>query len=279
MTGGWVDGSGNRWPAANFGGARLRWRIGWRIAKRRTCAERRIIDEDCDMSLDQEALSKRLFSAARDGSAAEVKLLLARGASPRYYTQGGRTALIAAAVEGQSEACEALLACSDTTWVDVFGRSALMLAASNGHLECVKMLENRSRINDVDCDGWSALMYASIHGHVSCAALLARMGALNMPDNAGETPLMNAVRARNVEMALALIPIAKFDVVNDGEDAGEKIAGGSPRSSTQRLIDCEVVARAAGDVDVAEAIAARIEQITLAQSIPSKEHSVKGARL
>lgn len=226
------------------------------------------------MGLGQEALGRKLFVATRDGSSSEVKSLLALGACPRYYTHDGQTALMIAASRGLSEACEALLEKSDPTWVDVFGRSALMMAARKGHVECVKALAGRSRINDVDCDGWSALMYASIHGSLDCAALLARLGAQDSPDNSGQTALVKAVCSRNAEMALLLVSFLRLDAADE-----KALPGGASWSSMQRVASCENTARSVGDVEVADAIAARIEQARLAESIPTKERAFKRARL
>ncbi len=77
--------------------------------------------------------------------------------------QQGHTALISAALEGDTKKVRALLKLgADINTPDGMGRTALMLAVINRHIETVKaLLHNRADVNARTNDGDTALSLAA----------------------------------------------------------------------------------------------------------------------
>lgn len=122
-----------------------------------------------------------LFTAAHEGSAERVKMILARGVSVDARDPLGKsTALMMAAHSpGSVEACRALLdSGADVNASNVFGNTALMLAASSGCTDVVRFLISRgANVNATNHRGRTALYMAQREGHRDVVALLVRAGA------------------------------------------------------------------------------------------------------
>ena len=98
--------------------------------------------------------------------------------SPRQIGEG-HTALMRAALEGDTEAVTALLRrCMDVNARDDEGRTALMFAAINMHAATVEaLLDYGADVNARAGDGGTALMLAAIGGHVGIVQALLDKGA------------------------------------------------------------------------------------------------------
>ncbi|XP_036373873.1 LOW QUALITY PROTEIN: cortactin-binding protein 2-like [Megalops cyprinoides] len=115
-----------------------------------------------------------LFSAARNGHADCVQLLLAAGASADAPDADGFTPLHTAAAHGHARCVELLVGVSaDVDLVAAGGQSALFLAGSSGSAECVRVLLNAG----ADCtvttaDGWTVVHALASRGHSDSLELL-----------------------------------------------------------------------------------------------------------
>ncbi|OAQ69735.1 HET domain-containing protein [Pochonia chlamydosporia 170] len=121
-----------------------------------------------------------LSTAAENGHAAVVNLLLARGASVNSTDTLGRTALHRAAASGQDAIVE-LLTGVDGTVIDLMdstGCTPLLLAVQNGHTAAAKVLLDRGSYTYVgDNHGQTTLLFAAANGDVPTATLLLDMEA------------------------------------------------------------------------------------------------------
>ena len=110
----------------------------------------------------------------------------------------GHTALMRAALEGDTEAVKALLRrCTDVNARDHEGHTALMFAAINMHAATVKaLLDYGADVNARAGDGRTALMLAVCSGHVGIVQALLDKGADvgGKIDATGETTLMHAAK-------------------------------------------------------------------------------------
>nr|XP_032827404.1 ankyrin repeat, SAM and basic leucine zipper domain-containing protein 1 isoform X2 [Petromyzon marinus] len=139
-----------------------------------------------------------LMYAAVCANPALVKVLLARGASAHFATEGGYTVLMAACAPshrpaGDAVACAAQLLrhALDTNVTDRMGMSAVMYAARDGYQDSVQLLGQHSTdVNLQDQHGWTApaiealpsarlqaLHWAASRGHEACRRRLEELGA------------------------------------------------------------------------------------------------------
>ncbi|KAG7455791.1 hypothetical protein MATL_G00244710 [Megalops atlanticus] len=115
-----------------------------------------------------------LFSAARNGHADCVQLLLAAGASADAPDADGFTPLHSAAAHRHARCVELLVGvAADVNQVAAGGQSALFLAGGSGSAECVRVLLNAG----ADCtvttaDGWTVLHAVASRGHSDSLELL-----------------------------------------------------------------------------------------------------------
>lgn len=118
----------------------------------------------------------------------------ANAAADRTYSNG-KTALMAAARNGDNERIKALLENgADVNERNNNGGTPIMYAALSGQPRTVSLLiENHANVDAVAGNGWTALMIASVKGYVDVAGLLLRHGAdPNQGDVYAWTPLMRA---------------------------------------------------------------------------------------
>ncbi|XP_061428876.1 ankyrin repeat, SAM and basic leucine zipper domain-containing protein 1 [Lethenteron reissneri] len=129
-----------------------------------------------------------LMYAAVCANPALVKVLLARGASAHFATEGGYTVLMAACAPshrpaGDAVACAAQLLqhALDTNVTDRMGMSAVMYAARDGYQDSVALLGQHSAdVNLQDQHGWTVSMRCTgprSRGHEACRRRLEELGA------------------------------------------------------------------------------------------------------
>ena len=190
---------------------------------------------------DAPARDRQLIAASERGDVAEVKALLAQGASIAARDERGRTALLAATHANQVEAARVLIAAgadvnardnihdspylyagaegrleilrltlaagADLKSTNRFGGTALIPAAEKGHLENVReLLKTKIDVNHVNNYGWTALLEVCLkhRGPVYTEivrALLAGGANPNLADKDGVTPLAHAVSSGDAEIA------------------------------------------------------------------------------
>jgi ankyrin repeat protein len=177
-----------------------------------------------------------LLAAARDGSAAIIRRLLAAGADPTAKDEARATALHIAAAAGRIEAVEALLA---TPGADLEakagGLTPLQTAAAGGYTRVVEILLQRGAklgaktspfravaLGDADGlrsklakgdpnatdsgSGWSLLVLAALLGRTECVRVLLDAGA-NARSEAGKFPPKTALLAAALRDRSELIPL------------------------------------------------------------------------
>jgi ankyrin repeat protein len=115
-----------------------------------------------------------LIEAASYNNIVKVKKLIEEGCDVDAYDDSGKTALMYAAKNGQSEIMNMLIKKGAMVDEDCYsGKTALMYAAAYGQTEIVKLLiENDVSIDFVDESGFSALMYAATYGQTEIVKLL-----------------------------------------------------------------------------------------------------------
>ncbi|MGE0495412.1 MAG: ankyrin repeat domain-containing protein [Vulcanimicrobiota bacterium] len=117
------------------------------------------------------------------------------------------TPLQRAAIAGDVEAAQAVLADSNLEARNNEGRTALLLAATTGNLKMLQLLVEAGADRDaVDHHGLSALHLAASNRHTPACRYLLEQGANpNLPEKAGNTPLHLAARAGNEETVKELL--------------------------------------------------------------------------
>lgn len=164
-----------------------------------------------------------LDGAAYEGDVARVKQLLAT--NPDVNARLGpvhRTALIAAAVNGNTEIVKLLLAAGASPAISADkGVTALQVAAEEGHFDTVQLLiQAHADVNaKMDGDGNTPLMGAATGGHLDVVRLLIAAGAnVNAALTSGSTALLMASYKGNVDVVRALV--AAHANVNVRTDTG-----------------------------------------------------------
>ena len=154
-------------------------------------------------------LRAALFAAAEEGATEEVVRLLALdGTNISAKDNEGWTALMYAALEGNTEIVKLLLERdANIETQDNNGWTALMIAAGGGNTEIVELLlERDANIEAKDNHGWTALMYAALEGNTEIVNLLLERDAnIETQDNNGWTALMIAARWGNIEIVELLL--------------------------------------------------------------------------
>lgn len=146
------------------------------------------------------------FVAVKRNDGRTVSALLARGFDPNTRDPQGQVALILALKSEDMAVAEALMAHPDTQvgLVNAVGESALMMAALRGQLEwCQRLLARGAPLNQA---GWSPLHYAATGPEPKIVTLLLERGATvdaESPDRS--TPLMLAARYGKEESVKLLL--------------------------------------------------------------------------
>jgi hypothetical protein len=137
-----------------------------------------------------------LIKAAEAGDAADVRRLLARGASVKARDAAGRTALLAATYGNRPEVAKLLIeAGADVNAQDDIRNSPFLLAGARGHLEILKLtLAAGADLKSTNRYGGTALIPACHYGHVETVRELLRTKIdVDHVNNLGWTALLEAV--------------------------------------------------------------------------------------
>jgi hypothetical protein len=137
-----------------------------------------------------------LIRAAEAGDAAQVRTLLARGASVKARDARGRTALLAATQGNRVDAARLLIeAGADVNAQDDMRDSAYLLAGARGYLEILRMtLAAGADLKSTNRYGGTALIPACHYGHVEAVReLLKTKIDVDHVNNLGWTALLEAV--------------------------------------------------------------------------------------
>ncbi|PWU15918.1 MAG: hypothetical protein C5B50_14510 [Verrucomicrobia bacterium] len=190
-------------------------------------------------SADQEFFAPHIRALKRNNEKI-VKLLLDAGAKPPKYPEGSPgAAWLTAAVQGNCESLQKLMAEGLDVNTKVrkdngSQRTALMEAAENGQLEAVQLLIRAGARVDEQCgQSWeddqnrTALMHAIEAGDCQIVQALLNAGAsASIEDGDGRTPLHYAAERGDVDLIRMLVKAgAKVDASKkEGTPLGEAVA-------------------------------------------------------
>ena len=154
-----------------------------------------------------------LAEAVNDDNLPAVQMALERGANVNALNADGKTALITASENGQTEIVKLLLhvkadpnlaaAVAEPT----FGTTALILASQNNHANIVDVLLSAgANANQADANGKTPLIAASEMGHPAIVELLLKNGAhVNAQTKQNVTALMLAAYEGHVPVVQVLL--------------------------------------------------------------------------
>jgi hypothetical protein len=128
-------------------------------------------------------------------------------ANVNQVDSNGKTALMRAAIDGDTRAVEKLLSLNaNVNAHDVAGETALMWAAETGHTDIMKKLRSAGAdINVKNVNGKTPLMQALTYKFNETAKTLIAMGAdVNLKNNVGMTALTYAYQNGDIDMINAL---------------------------------------------------------------------------
>ncbi len=173
------------------------------------------------------------FVAVKRNDGRTVSMLLERGFDPNTRDPQGQVALILALHGENLAVAEALLANKETKvdLVNAVGESALMMAALRGQFDwCQRLLARGAPVNQ---PGWSPLHYAATGPEPKIVQLLLERGATvdaESPDRT--TPLMMAARyGKEESVKLLLARGADLKRTNDRNMTAADFARGAGRDS------------------------------------------------
>src|SRR3954464_13164347 len=107
---------------------------------------------------------EEMVAAVKQDRPEVVAGLIKRGFDPDTSDQEGNTLLMIAAKEGSAAAVKQLLAArAKVESRNEFGETALMMAAIKGNVEITRALVERGA--SINFPGWTPLMYAAVMGH------------------------------------------------------------------------------------------------------------------
>jgi ankyrin repeat protein len=182
------------------------------------------------------ALSVEDFAlAARNDREDEVRAMLARGMDPETVGPDGNPVLVTAAREGSARVIDVLLAAgAKVDQANAYGDTALKMAALHGRLDIAKKL--RARKAALDPPGWTPLIYAATGGHDEMVRYLLAEGAkIDAVSPNGTSALMMAVREEKFSTAELLI--ARGANVNVRNENGATALEWAERSEDRALIE------------------------------------------
>lgn len=173
--------------------------------------------------------------AVRNDRDDEVKAMLARGMDPETVGPDGNPVLVTAAREGSARVVDVLLAAgAKVDQANAYGDTAFKLAALHGRIEIAKKL--RARKAAIDPPGWTPLIYAATGGHDEMVRYLLAEGAnIDAVSPNGTTALMMAVREEKFSTAVLLI--ARGADVNIRNENGATALAWAERSGDSTLVE------------------------------------------
>jgi hypothetical protein len=178
------------------------------------------------------------FVAVKRNDGRTVSALLERGFDPNTPDPQGQVALILALHGENMAVAEALMARPETQvgLVNAVGESALMMAALRGQLEwCQRLLARGAPVNK---SGWSPLHYAATGPEPKIVQLLLERGAVVDAESPNRTtPLMMAARyGKEDSVRLLLARGADLKRSNDlGQTAGDAARSAGRESLAREL--------------------------------------------
>jgi hypothetical protein len=152
-----------------------------------------VVEPSAGQAPDRDA---QLIRAAETGDAAQVRTLLAQGASVKARDARGRTALLAATQGNRVEAARLLIgAGADVNAQDDIRDSPYLLAGARGYLDILRMtLKAGADLKSTNRYGGTALIPACHYGHVETVReLLKTKIDVDHVNNLGWTALLEAV--------------------------------------------------------------------------------------
>lgn len=138
----------------------------------------------------------RLHDAAARDDVADIRALLAAGATIDVRDEAGRTPLLAATHADSVRAAEALIAAgADVNAKDAIDDSPYLYAGARGHLEILTMtLKHGADLKSVNRYGGTALIPAAERGHVETVRTLIAAGVeVDHVNRLGWTALLEAI--------------------------------------------------------------------------------------
>jgi ankyrin repeat protein len=208
------------WNRANYGKRASRHMAGVHLAAYFGLREAMIalLENRCEINLQDEYGLAALSLAAANGHEAVVKLLLAEaGVEPNPEDTYGRTPLSLAAAMGHTAVVKLLLAedCVNPDPKHNFGETPLSLAAANGHEAVVKLLLAKDGVDPdpKEGGGQTPLWWAAVNGHEAVVKLLLAEDGVD-PDPTdinGQTPLWWATAKRHEAVVKLLLATGKVD--------------------------------------------------------------------
>jgi ankyrin repeat protein len=152
-----------------------------------------VVEPSAGQAPDRDA---QLIRAAEAGDAAQVRTLLAQGASVRARDARGRTALLAATQGDRVETARLLIeAGADVNAQDDIRDSPYLLAGARGYLEILRMtLKAGADLKSTNRYGGTALIPACHYGHIETVRELLKTAIdIDHVNNLGWTALLEAV--------------------------------------------------------------------------------------
>ena len=173
--------------------------------------------------------------AAVNDRDADLRAMIARGMDPDTVGPDGNPVLLTAAREGSAKAVDVLLAAGARPDLrNAFGDSPLMMASLRGRLDIVRKLLAKGA--PLDGPGWTPLIYAATGGHDDVVRFLLDQGArIDATSPNGTSALMMAVREE--KFATAVLLIGRGANVNLRNDDGATALAWAERSGDGELVE------------------------------------------
>lgn len=174
-----------------------------------------------------------ILVAVRDDRTEEVVHFLRQGMDPDTSDAAGTTLLMTAATNGNARLVEVLLGMrANHLRKNRFSETALALAALNGHAKVVRVLVDAGAA--INTAGWGAMHYAVFNGHAGIVRyLIDRGGDVNARAPNLHTPLMLAARNGHGEVARILLSAGANPEL--GDLAGNTAAGIAQKAGNDEI--------------------------------------------
>ncbi|HVR07404.1 MAG TPA: ankyrin repeat domain-containing protein [Thermoanaerobaculia bacterium] len=180
----------------------------------------------------------RFTELAMKGQVAAAEAFLREPAFVRSVDREGHTALFAAAVAGNLQILERVLALSPNLDLgDIHGATALFYSASGATAVLVRLIQRGANVNSQDRGGRSPLIAAVLMNRLDSAGLLLAAGAdVNHQDRHGQTALFYAADGGFLKLAQLLLERgANPALANDNGVTPMQIAADKLSSATAHL--------------------------------------------
>jgi ankyrin repeat protein len=155
----------------------------------------------------EKLLTSELFIAIRDKDAAGVNTVLARGADPNATNWLGFTPLMWAAMRGNQQIADTLLAHhAKLEAASIYGTPLTFALVGRQEALALHLLDKGASIHAARIDGATVLMLAAANGYPKVIErLIVQKDDLNTKDNDGATALLHAARSGRAATVQALL--------------------------------------------------------------------------